>query len=209
MQFDRIFDIYAGPVLIFASSTSEPASALPNAVTHWHIDTDVSRLAGLMATDQPITAILNNVNNSTYTGQYQVTLSLTFYATGSDAPAVKVPDVIVPVLPANTSDPSLPGNYGGDGYAVLNASTSSYQQDVTLPRNLLSLQADVYAARAPRLRGILVGGAEPMRRGNTVATSYCRNRWRAGWSRARVSCLIYRRRWSWFMEPNTFTRLAC
>src|SRR6266581_2475999 len=97
VQFDRIFDIYAGPVLIFASSTSEPASALPNAVTHWHIDTDVSRFAGLMATDQPITAILNNVNNSTYTGQYQVTLSLTFYATGSDAPAVKVPDVIVPV----------------------------------------------------------------------------------------------------------------
>ena len=145
VQFDRIFDIYAGPVLIFASSTSEPASALPNAVTHWHVGADVSRFAGLLATDQPITAILNNVNNSTYTGQYQVTLSLTFYATGPDAPAAAVPDVIVPVLPANTSNPSLPGNYGGDGYAVLNAGTSSYEQDVTLPRNLLSLQADVYA----------------------------------------------------------------
>jgi Peptide N-acetyl-beta-D-glucosaminyl asparaginase amidase A len=145
VQFDRIFDVYAGPVLIFASSTSEPASVLPNAVTHWHVDTDISRFAGLLATDQPITAILNNVNNSTYTGQYQVTLSLTFYATGQDAPAAKVPDVIVPVLPANTSSPNLPGNYGGDGYAVLNANTSSYEQGVTLPRNLLSLQADVYA----------------------------------------------------------------
>jgi hypothetical protein len=145
VQFDRIFDIYAGPVLIFATSTSEPASVLPNAVTHWHIDADVSRFAGLLATDQPITAILNNVNNSTYTGQYQVTLSLTFYATGPNAPAAKVPDVIVPVLPANGTNPQLPGNYGGDDYAVLNAGTPSYQQNVTLPRNLLTLQADVYA----------------------------------------------------------------
>jgi hypothetical protein len=145
VQFDRIFDIYAGPVLIFASSTSEPASVLPNAVTHWHIDTDISRFAGLLGTDQPITAILNNVNNSTYTGQYQVTLSLTFYATGPDAPGASVPDVIVPVLPPNTDNPNLPGDYGGDGYAFLNAGTSSYQQEVVLPRNLLSLQADVYA----------------------------------------------------------------
>ena len=145
VQFDRIFDIYAGPVLIFASSTSEPASLLPNAVTHWHVDADISRFAGLLASDQPITAILNNVNDSTYTGQYQVTLSLTFYATGPGAPAAMVPDVIVPVLPANTNNPNLPGNYGGDGYAVLNAGTSSYEQDLTLPRNLLSLQADVYA----------------------------------------------------------------
>ena len=145
VQFDRIFDIYAGPVLIFASSTSEPASVLPNAVTHWHIDTDVSRFAGILATDQPITAILNNVNDSTYTGQYQVHLSLTFYATGPNAPAAAVPDLIVPVFPTNESDATLPGNYGTDGYAVLNASTSSFEKSVTLPRNLLSLQADVYA----------------------------------------------------------------
>ncbi|HVT34596.1 MAG TPA: peptide-N4-asparagine amidase [Nevskiaceae bacterium] len=147
VQFDRIFDIYAGRYLLLSSSTSEPASEVPNALTHWHIDTDVSRYAGLLAGDQPITAILNNINDATYTGQYQVDLSLTFYATDANTPAAKVPDWLMPVLPASTdpAHPDGPGNYGDDGYSPLRPATPTYTQSVTLPQNLLALYADVYA----------------------------------------------------------------
>lgn len=145
VQYDRIFDIYAGPVLLLSSSTSEPASELPDAVTYWHVDTDVSRFAGLLGSDQTITTILNNVNDSTYTGQYAVTVTLTYYATGAGAPAAAVPDLIVPVFPQSAAAPGLPTDTGNDGYAGLTAPGQVYTQSLTLPQNLLSLQADVYA----------------------------------------------------------------
>jgi PKD repeat protein len=146
VQYDRLFDIYVGNVPMLSSSTSEPASEIPGAVTHWHIDTDVSRFAGLLASDQPITAILNNVNDSTYTGQYAVTLKLTYYATGAAAPAIVPPDYIGAVFdPGAPPYQSGPGDYGTSGYAGLGASNTSYTKTMTLPTNLLTLKADVYA----------------------------------------------------------------
>lgn len=146
VQFDRLFDIYIGNVPMLSSSTSEPASEIPGAVTYWHVDSDVSRFAGLLASDQPITAILNNVNDSTYTGQYAVMLTLTFYATGTDAPAIVPPDYIGAVFdPGAPPYQSGPGDYGTSGYAGLSANTPSYTKALTLPPNLLTLVADVYA----------------------------------------------------------------
>ena len=147
VQFDRMFDIYLGRVPMLSSSTSEPASELPGAVTHWHIDADVSRFAGMLASGQPITAILNNVNNATYTGQYQVDLTLSFYAAGADAPAAKTPDFIAPLfVAADAPNADRPGNWGDSGYSPLRAEENVfYEQDLTLPQNLLRLYADVYA----------------------------------------------------------------
>jgi Peptide N-acetyl-beta-D-glucosaminyl asparaginase amidase A len=146
VQFDRMFDIYIGQVPLLSSSTSEPASEIPNAVTHWHVDADVSRFAGLLASDQPITAILNNVNDDTYTGQYQVTLTLTYYATSSDAPAIVPPDYVGALFEGGDSkNPSGPGNLGTSGYPQLDKKTLSWSHDLTLPSNLLTLVADVYA----------------------------------------------------------------
>jgi hypothetical protein len=146
VQFDRMFDIYIGNVPLLSSSTSEPASEVPGAITHWHVDSDASRFAGLLASDQPITAILNNVNDSTYTGQYQVTLTLTYYATSSDAPAITPPDYMAAVfVPDGSKTFAAPGNTGDSGYSPLRVGTLTYQRDLTLPTNLINLVADVYA----------------------------------------------------------------
>jgi|GEM_PF-3994945 len=146
VQFDRLFDIYIGHVPMLSSSTSEPASSIPGAVTHWHVDSDVSRFAGLLASDQPITAILNNVNDATYTGQYAVTLTLTYYQASPAAPAIVPPDYIGAVFePGDAPHADGPGNIGTSGYAGLGAGTPSYSRSLSLPTNLLSLVADVYA----------------------------------------------------------------
>jgi hypothetical protein len=147
VQYDRLLDVYAGPVLLLSSSTSEPASEIPGVTTSWSVSTDVSRFAALLASNQPVTTILNNVYDSTYDGAYAVTETLTFYATGPTAPAATVPDVIQPVFPQDPGSPGVPApsQYGGDSYAWLSSPTQAYQQNVTLPRNLLSLQADLYA----------------------------------------------------------------
>lgn len=146
VQFDRLFDIYVGHVPMLSSSTSEPASLLPGAVTHWHVDADVSRFAGLLASDQPITAILNNVNDGTYTGQYAVTLTLTYYAAGPGVPAI-VPPAFIGALfePGEAPHADGPGNLGTSGYAGLGANNPRYARSLVLPQNLVSLVADVYA----------------------------------------------------------------
>ena len=146
VQFDRLFDIYIGHVPLLSSSTSEPASELPSAITHWEVDSDVSRYAKLLASDQPITAVLNNVNDTTYTGQYAVTLKLTYYNIGAGAPAIVAPDYVGAVFdPGTTPYQDGPGDYGTSGYAGLGTSNTTYTKTLTVPRNLLKLTAEVYA----------------------------------------------------------------
>jgi hypothetical protein len=137
VQFDRLVDVFVGDVPALSSSTSEPC-CIPGAVTQWTVRKDVSQLAGLLATPQTITVYLNNVwIAGQYTGIYHVTVSLTFYRTGAGAPAISHPDVVAPVTD--------PANSGADGYFSLGAAGQLGSASVTLPRNLLRLQADLYA----------------------------------------------------------------
>lgn len=136
VQFDRLADVYVGAVNVFSTSTSEPCCT-PGATVSWSWQKDVTEYVPLFTGPEPVTVILNNVNDSTYTGVYDVSVAFTFYETGAAAPPAAHPDVIVPV--------SNPANTGGDGFYTLTAAGQLASQRVTLPRNLLRLQGELFA----------------------------------------------------------------
>jgi hypothetical protein len=141
VQFDRLADVYVGAVDVFSTSTSEPCCT-PGATVFWTWQKDVTEYLPLFTQPQPVTVFLNNVNDSTYTGVYHVTVSFTFYETGVRAPAGSHPDTIVPVDDYSTD---FRQSGGGDGFFTLTSAGQLGSAAVTLPRNLLRLQAELYA----------------------------------------------------------------
>lgn len=141
VQFDRLADVYVGAVDVFSTSTSEPCCT-PGATVYWTWQKDVTEYLPLFEQTEPVTVFLNNVNDSTYTGVYHVTVSFTFYETGAGAPVGSHPDVVIPVDDYST-DYAQSG--GGDGFFTLTRSGQLGSSSVTLPRNLLRLQAEIFA----------------------------------------------------------------
>jgi hypothetical protein len=136
VQFDRLADVFVGAVDVFSTSTSEPCCT-PGATVSWTWQKDVTEYSPLFVQTQPVTVFLNNVNDSTYTGVYDVSVGFTFYETGHGAREGAHPDVVVPVFDVNNS--------GGDGYFTLGGSGQTGAAAVTLPRNLLRLHAELFA----------------------------------------------------------------
>jgi hypothetical protein len=136
VQFDRIADVYVGDVNVFSTSTSEPCCT-PGATVSWTWTKDVSEDIPLLTSAQPVTVFLNNVNDSTYTGQYHIVVSFAFYPASAGAPAASHPDTIAAVDDM--------ANSGGDGFFSLGASGQQGTGHVTFPRNLVKLQAELFA----------------------------------------------------------------
>ncbi|MBV8196200.1 MAG: hypothetical protein JOY80_11820, partial [Candidatus Dormibacteraeota bacterium] len=136
VQFDRLADVYVGDTNVFSTSTSEPCCT-PGATVNWTWQKDVSEYSPLFTQSQTVTVILNNVNDSTYTGVYDVSVDFTFYETGTGAPEAAHPDQIVPVTDLSNS--------GGDGFYTLTSGGQVASQAVTFPRNLRRLSAELFA----------------------------------------------------------------
>jgi hypothetical protein len=136
VQFDRLADVFVGGADVFSTSTSEPCCT-PGARVSWTWRKDLTEYAPLFAQAQPVTVFLNNVNDATYTGVYDVSVSFTFYETGHGAHQGAHPDVVIPVFDV--------GNSGGDGFFTLGRAGQPASAAVTLPRNLLQLHAELFA----------------------------------------------------------------
>lgn len=132
-QFDRDVYVAIGGAVMLDGSTSEPCCT-GNDVT-WTVQRDVTEYTPVLASPQPVIVQLDNVTNSTYTGVYDTTLSLTFYETGPAAPAGAHPDFVLPV--ANDSPSSPMFTIGADGQTP---GTS-----VVIPRNTDRLLGELYA----------------------------------------------------------------
>jgi len=144
INFDRIFEIYLANAPLLSSSTSEPVGDGTN--VHWQVEADVSDFANWLQRDQTITGILNNAHFDGYFGIYYVQMTLSFYAADADNPAITAPDYIGVLYPKDAN--GLPDNHGYSGYGGFDANSASRTVSYTLgdlPRNLVSLHADLRA----------------------------------------------------------------
>lgn len=144
INYDRIFEIYLGNAPLLSSSTSEPVGDDVN--VHWQVQADVSDFADWLQSDQTVTGILNNAHWDGYFGIYYVQLTLSFYATDANHPAIDAPDYIGVLYPKDAQ--GLPTNHGGSGYGSFDANSADKFVAFTLsdlPRNLVSLHADLRA----------------------------------------------------------------
>jgi Peptide N-acetyl-beta-D-glucosaminyl asparaginase amidase A len=129
-QYDRLAGVWLGGAEIFRTSTPEPD---PAGIT-WHVAKDISAFIPLLSQPEPVAADLGNIVNSTYTGVYHMTMTFTYYqAEGGHRPAAHA-DQIVPLSASSTSA----------GWYTLGAGQVA-SKAVTLPRNLTSVTAEVYA----------------------------------------------------------------
>jgi hypothetical protein len=121
-QFDRMGQLNIGDVPVFKTSTPEPS---PDGIT-WTQEKDVTAYASLLRHKQSTSMTLGNAVDDTYTGVFDVTISLTFYGTDAKNPATHAADTVLPLGHPDTSGADLKG-------------------DITVPRNSMRLLADVYA----------------------------------------------------------------
>jgi hypothetical protein len=129
-QFDRLAGLWIAGAEVLRTSTPEPD---PSGIT-WHFDRDITEFAPLMHRPQPFVVDLGNIVNDTYTGPYDVTVTVTYYMADHAHPAPKQADVVVPLA----ADPAQPGwQFLTDGH--------NYVSKVAVPRHTARLSAEIYA----------------------------------------------------------------
>jgi hypothetical protein len=133
VQYDRLMGLWINGTEIYRGTTVEPSEA----GIEYHVEKDVTNYSYQLAQPGSMTAMLGNIVNSTYTGIYYVTATLTFYAPGPGVPVADVPDEVVPIdNPAGTQ---------GLWFA-LNTPTDSAGGTLTLPTNIDRADLEVYAS---------------------------------------------------------------
>lgn len=129
-QFDRIGDVLIGGIEMLHMTTPEGEAG----ETDWTIQRDVTAYSSILGTRQPTYFIIGNQTDSTYTGDFYGTLSLTFYATDAKTPAAVVPDQVVGLNSAvNRGLPTRSGD-------------QPVTSTVTLPVDMTSLTGEVFAS---------------------------------------------------------------
>jgi len=128
-QYDRLAGVWIGGAEVLRTSTPEPDD---DGIT-WHVDKDVTSFTPLLRGPQPLVADLGNIVDSTYTGIYHMTLTLTYYQADHRHPAPAVADQVLPL-----SADSSPGWYS------LSPGQSA-TRSVVFPRNLVHARLEVYA----------------------------------------------------------------
>jgi hypothetical protein len=130
-QYDRLFSVYVANTEVLRSSTPEP---VPDGIT-WHVEKDISEFIPLLREAEPLTVDLGNIVNATYTGAFDITMTVSYYGTGPNYPAVDTADDVV-TLAQPTAD--------NNGAYTLNAGGSA-TATVTLPRDITAARLEVYA----------------------------------------------------------------
>jgi hypothetical protein len=119
-QFDRISMMYLTDTEVWRTSTQEPIKT----GIYWTYTKDLSAYLALWKQPQTLIFELDNIFDSTYTGQYNTTLTATFF-TVEDAP-VKA-DVILPIS-------ALQGSEGKQ--SVFNIPEQNATVNYTIPSNV-------------------------------------------------------------------------
>lgn len=129
-QYDRLAGMWIGGAEVLRTSTPEPD---PSGIT-WHFDRDVTEFSPLLHGPQPVVLDLGNVVNQTYTGSYDITVTITYYRADAAHPAPQQADTVIP----------LSANAQQVGWQDLGPG-KNFHSTVTVPANTARLTAEVYA----------------------------------------------------------------
>lgn len=121
-QYDRIGHFEVGGVTIFRTSSPEPSRD----GIEWRVEKDVTAYAPLFAQPRDAEMHLGNVVNETYTGIFDVKLSLLFFRADDKHPAAQTADVVLPLEKLHEDGADTVGN-------------------IVIPANSERLLAEVYA----------------------------------------------------------------
>ena len=130
-QFDRLAAVWIGGVEMLRMTTPEPD---PAGIT-WHVEKDVSQYAPVLDRPQTVVVSLENLVDSTFTGVFHITLTLTFFETDWRHPAAAAPSQVVPVSAAA----------GAPGWFILNSTADQAAATLDLPTNLTRARLQVFA----------------------------------------------------------------
>ncbi len=101
-QYDRLGYLTVGGVEIFRTSTPQPS---PDGIS-WSVEKDVTRYRDTLSRPQSVEMLIGNVVNETYTGVFDVRVTLTFYtAQGQVRPAANTPDRVIPLVSPSLTTP--------------------------------------------------------------------------------------------------------
>ena len=128
-QYDRLAGVWIGGAEVLRTSTPEPDD---DGIT-WHVAKDITSFTPLLRGPQPLVVDLGNIVNSTYTGVYHMTLTVTYYTADRHHPAPRAADRIVP----------LSGDASPGWYSLPPGGSAS--KSVVFPRNLIGARLEVYA----------------------------------------------------------------
>ena len=92
-QYDRIGHFEVGGVTVFRTSSPEPSRE----GIRWRVEKDVTAYAPLFARPQEAQMHLGNVVDGTYTGIFDVKLSLLFFRADASHPAARTADLVAPL----------------------------------------------------------------------------------------------------------------
>jgi hypothetical protein len=129
-QYDRLAGVWIGGAEVLRTSTPEPDPA----GISWHVDQDLTAFTPLLRTPQPVVVDLGNIVNSTYTGVYHMTMTVTYYQADRDNPPAATADQVLPVSQSTTAP----------GWWTLGKGQSA-TASLAFPRNLTSAHLQVYA----------------------------------------------------------------
>src|SRR5262249_34724573 len=127
-QYDRLAGLWIGGAEVLRTSTPEPD---PSGIT-WHFDRDITEFTPLRHHAQPFVVDLGNLVDSTFTGSYDVTVTVTYYLADRKHPAPRQADVVVP-LAADANQPGWQAVTDGHNYV----------SKISVPRNTAQLTAEI------------------------------------------------------------------
>ncbi|KAJ3379624.1 hypothetical protein HDU84_006515 [Entophlyctis sp. JEL0112] len=133
LQFDRVYQVWFDGAEALRGCTDEPIKA----GIWWQIDKDVTDFAPIIKKASTVIVGLDNINDSTYTGVYNTSVSLTFYPATSKHPVPPtVPDVLIPLY--------APGTYP---YVTLDGSGKAANFHASgIPKNIKKAEIEYFVS---------------------------------------------------------------
>ncbi|MEV0095524.1 peptide-N4-asparagine amidase [Streptomyces sp. NPDC050738] len=170
-QYDRLGSLHIGGVLVLQTSTPEPS---PDGIA-WNVEKDVTRYSATLRSPQPVSMLIGNTVNDTYTGVIDTKVTLTFYAAAPSTRPARTPDrILTPAADGTLTTPRNTERLLAEVYATGSGGGCEETWYLTVPTAAgYSCKADNGPYREVQIRvdGQLAGIAAPFP-----------NVWTGGWS---------------------------